>query len=97
MDLDINIYINSHFSGFFPIERVEEMHEQYYSKALELAKTAEWDEIILYAIYLFDEETEKMISADFMSLCIPYDEYKKLYPKLSSGCRLFIINNRRNM
>ncbi|MBR3283370.1 MAG: hypothetical protein IKI56_08770 [Ruminococcus sp.] len=89
--MDIELYIDSKFQGFFPLSVIEEHFDSALHKAEEMLPELEWDDIILYAILAYDEETEALISADLMCLCLSRYEYSKLYKKLSRSCRLFTL------
>ncbi|MBQ8961048.1 MAG: hypothetical protein IJ071_07510 [Ruminococcus sp.] len=91
---DIDLYINSQYSGFFPLSEIEERFEEYEAEAYELARIIDWDEVILYAIFSYDEESQAILSADLMLLRMPYEVYRELYLKLSKNCRLFFLRNR---
>lgn len=93
MSFDIDLYVDSSYNGFWPPEVIEDYFQEYHSKATELARNIDWDEIILYAIYCFDEETEAFISADFMLLRMDYCRYCKFAEKIAPGCRLFFVRN----
>ena len=72
MARDIDLYINSAYCGFWPLSKIEEYFEEYYSEAAARAEYIDWDEIILYAVLCYDEEKQTLISADFMMLRMDY-------------------------
>lgn len=92
---DINIFENSVFSGFFKSETVDRFFSEYYQLALELTKDVSWDYIILYAIIEYEKYSQKIISANFMTLEIPYGLYIKVVRKLWKNCRLFFVRGRK--
>ena len=92
--MDIDLYINSVYYGFHPIETIEEFRREYYDKAAEKALMIDWDEVILYAIYSYDEKTQGFISAEFMCLRMNMMRYSMLCSKISKNCRLFCLKNR---
>ncbi|HOO05028.1 MAG TPA: hypothetical protein PLH83_00785 [Ruminococcus sp.] len=94
MAQDIDLYIDSKYAGFFPLEEIEERFEEYEAEAYELSRIIDWDEIILYAIFSYDEDTQATLSADLMMLRMPYEVYQDLCMKLSKNCRLFFLRNR---
>ena len=63
---------------------------EYEEKAEKLAEKIDWDEAVLYAILLYDSETQACISADFMLYRLDYSRYVKLCGKIAPNCRLFI-------
>lgn len=94
MDYDIDLYIESSYAGFFPLDQIEERFSEYEQAAAELSRMIDWDEVILYAIYSYDQELQSILSADFMLLRMSYETYRSLYLKLSKNCRLFFVRNR---
>lgn len=90
---DIDLYINSKFCGFWPLDKIEEYFQEYSQKAAELAEYIDWDEIILYAVLSYDEEKQTFISADFMLLRMDYSKYAALNDKVSKNCRMFFKRN----
>ena len=52
--MDIDLYIDSVYHGFHPIETIEELRCEYYNKTAEKARMIDWDEVILYAIYSYN-------------------------------------------
>ena len=92
--MDIDLYIDSVYFGFFPIETIEEYRLEYYEKAAEKAKLLDWDEVVLYAIYSYDEATQGFISAEFTCLRMNFTRYAELCSKISKNCRLFCLKNR---
>ena len=59
--MDIDLYINSVYHGFHPIEVIENYRFEYFLKAVKKAYTIDWDEVVLYAIYSYDAETGEYI------------------------------------
>ena len=92
--MDIDLYINSVYHGFHPIEIIENYRFEYFLKAVKKAYTIDWDEVVLYAIYSYDAETQGFISADFMCLRMTYERYVQLCSGISKNCRLFCLKNR---
>lgn len=94
MARDIDLYINSSYCGFWPLDKIEEHFEEYSAKAQHLSEYIDWDEIVLFAVFSYDGEKQTIISADFMLLRMDYSRYVKLTEKLSGDCRLFFRRNR---
>ncbi|MCR5111810.1 MAG: hypothetical protein K6B38_13060 [Ruminococcus sp.] len=92
--MDIDIYIDSVYYGFHPIETVEDYFKEYRRIAAEKVRKIDWDEVILYAIYSYDETTQGFISAEFMCLRMNFSRYTELCSKISKTCRLFCLKNR---
>lgn len=93
MARSIDLYFNSGFAGSWPMQNIELYFDEYYNSASDLAEDIDWDEVVLYAIYCYDEADTSLISADFMLLRMSYKRYVKLCQKVSRNCRLFIIRN----
>ena len=92
--MDIDLYIDSVYHGFHPIETIEEFRQEYHDKAAEKARMIDWDEVVLYAIYSYDTNTQGFISAEFMCLRMNFERYSMLCSKISKNCRLFCLKNR---
>lgn len=95
MRSDINLFENSDYIGFVTPETIEEYFDEYYKSAAEKAKNISWDYVILYAILEYDKANQAMISANFMTLEIPYISYMKIVGKLFNTCRFFFIRGRK--
>lgn len=97
---DINLYSNSHFVGFVRPETVQEYLKSYHKIALDKVNDISWDYIILYAIIQYEsdnnnENHNNMISANFMTLEIPYGFYRQYAEKFCNQCRSFFIRGRK--
>lgn len=93
MGNDIDLYLNSVYCGFQCLDKIQELFEEYRNEAIEMAEIIDWDEIVLFAIFGYDNETEAFISADFMKIRMNYDRYVRLVDKLSDNCRFFFVRN----
>ncbi len=93
MKHDIDLYVNMHYRGFYPLEKIGPYFGEYYCKALEYARFIDWDEVILYAIFKYDEDSEALVSVDLMALRMDYSRYVSLTENLSPACRLYIVQN----
>lgn len=95
MRRDIDIYINSRHCGFFDISGVEEYLTEYEKNAFEMAKKVSWNYIVLYAFFEYDNNSEAILSADFMLLEMPFEEYASLAERLCESSRFFFIRGRK--
>lgn len=93
MAVDIELYLNTVYNGFWKLDAIENFFEEYHQAALELAQIIDWDEVVLFAIFSYDGETEEFISADFMKIRMNYDRYIDLMSKISPYCKLYIVRN----
>ena len=91
--MDIDLYINSVYFGFFPLDKIMEYRDEYYEKAREEARKLDWDEVILYAIYAYDSSTQGFVSADFMCIRMTFSRYVLLCSRISKNCRVFCLKN----
>lgn len=91
MDFEIDFYINSVYMGFRRLRKIEDYLREYAQKADILAESADWDEIVLYAILLYEPKTRKLLSADFMTLKMTYKRYIRLFSSLTENCKILFI------
>ena len=91
--MDIDLYIDFIYHGFYPLDVIEERFDEYHAAAVEAAEGLGDDEVILYAIYAFEEDTQRFIYANFMIRKLKLDEYARVCERLSKFCRLFCIGN----
>ncbi len=92
--MDVDLFLDTRYCGFYPISRIEEYFAAYEEKAESYVSQLDWDEVLLYAIYAYDKETQGIISADFMLLRMPYARYVRLCAEISENCRLFFKRNK---
>lgn len=93
--LDINLFKNSEFSGFVRHETIEQCFDEYYRKACGLARDVSWDYVVLYAVVEYGAKGRSIVSANFMTLEIPYGLYMCAVKRLYQNCRLFFIRGRK--
>ena len=91
--MDIDLYIDFVYHGFYRLDDIEEHFYEYQSMAEEAAKGLSDDEVILFAIYGFDEDTEDFIYANFMLRKLNMKQYTRVCERLSKYCRLFCVGN----
>jgi hypothetical protein len=91
--MDIDLYIDFVYHGFYRLDDIEERFDEYRLMAEEQADSLKDDEVILFAIYGFEEETERFIYANFILRRIKLDHYARVCERLSKRCRLFCIGN----
>lgn len=91
--MEIDLYYNSVYCGFQPLDTIMEIQHEYYEEACRRAKHIDWDEIMLYAIFSYNDEDQGFISADFMMIRLTYKRYKELCGKISRTCRVFFVRN----
>lgn len=91
--MDIDLYIDFVYHGFYRLDDIEERFDEYKSMAEEAAKDIGDNEVILFAIYAFDENTQDFIYANFMLRRLDLEHYARVCERLSKFCRLFCIGN----
>lgn len=91
--MDIDLYIDFVYHGFYRLEDIEERFEEYRSMAENAAKDISDDEVILYAVYAFDDKTQRFLYANFMIKKLKLEHYQRVCQRLSSFCRLFCTGN----
>lgn len=87
--MDVHLYLDSVYYGFFPISKIESHFAEYEHNAELYRDILDWDEVLLYAILAYDDSSETMLSAEFMLMRIPYDRFVRLRSSISENCRLF--------
>ncbi len=92
---DTDLYINSRYAGFQKLETIEEYFKEYRRLAIEKAKLAKWNSVVLYAVYEYHLPNQTLISADFVLLEMPYDVYVEFAQKLTDRTRFFFIRGRK--
>lgn len=91
--MDIDLYIDFVYHGFYRLDDIEERFNEYKSLAEDAAKGISDNEVILFAIYAFDENTKDFIYANFMLKRLSLEHYARVCERLSKYCRLFCIGN----
>ena len=91
--MDIDLYIDFVYHGFYRLSYIEDRFKEYEIMAEAASKELDENEVILYAIYGFDEKTQDFIYANFMVKKLKIEHYAKVCSALSKTCRLFCIGN----
>ncbi|MDE6520783.1 MAG: hypothetical protein K2K91_10080 [Ruminococcus sp.] len=92
---DINLFENSVFTGFVKPEVIYDLSDEYYKTAVEKSRFISWDYIILYAVYEYEENHQNIISANFLTLEIPYGIYTGTIKKLQKIYRFFFVRGKK--
>jgi len=74
------------------IDTVDEQLIAFRHRADTLRSYIDWDEIILYAIYSYDDDNA-LVSADFMLVRMTYEKYVRFISTINQNCRPFFIGN----
>lgn len=91
--MDIDLYIDFVYHGFYRLPYIEEKFSEFQLLAEEASGDLGADEVILFAIYGFDEKTQNFIYANFMIKRLRLEQYAKVCSALSKTCRLFCVGN----
>lgn len=91
--MDIDLYIDFVYHGFYRLSYIEDKFKEYEVMAESASSELEANEVILYAIYGFDEKTHNFIYANFMIKKLKVEQYAKVCSALSKTCRLFCVGN----
>lgn len=86
----IHLYQDFMYRGFAKYPHISKKFALYKNNALELAKQIGANEIILYAILVYDD-TGTFLAADLMTLRMDYPVYFEFCNKLSKRCRPFFV------
>ena len=89
--MDIDLYIDSVYSGFFTIKDIEKRIQEFRKLAEEAIKDANDDEIIVYAVFKYEKNSEKMVYANLMTEKITYQEYVGICKSDKDYRRYFFI------
>ena len=89
--MDIDLYIDSSYCGFYPASVIEDFFEDYKQEAAGLLDEIEDDEVILYAVYTYSSDSEKIISANFVCYRMNYLDLVDSCQSLSDYYRLFYL------
>lgn len=92
---DIYLYLDSRYAGFQCFETIEEYLAEYQQTASEKAKLTDWDSIVLYAVLEYGQEDERLLSANFVMLEIPYNDYVEFVQKLMNKTRFLFFRGRK--
>lgn len=89
--MDIELYIDSSYCGFYPIEIIKSYTIEYHLKARHMCKNLSSDSVVIYAIFSYDPKNQRFCSANFMTLTANYDKYVQLCSKISKNNRIFFV------
>lgn len=93
---DIRIYENSHNSGLFGMDKVDELFEMYEECAYDLAEQLDHDSVVLYAVFDYLPGRYILHSVDFMMYTMPYNLYVRFAAPLMNTSRLFFMRGRKD-
>lgn len=79
--MDIELYIDSSYCGFYPIEIIKSYTIEYHLKARHMCENLSSDSVVIYAIFSYDPKDQRFCSANFMTLTADYDKYVQLCSK----------------
>ena len=88
--MDIDVYVDFVYHGFFPLDNVEERFNEQLKAAEAVAEELNEDEVLIYAIYTYDQDSERIIAANFVTLLMSRVEYID-YCQSGDGYRRFFF------
>jgi len=94
--MDIDVYVDFVYHGFFTLDNVEERFSEQQKAAEAIADELAEDEVLIYAIYTYDDESERVLSVNFVSLLMSYDEYISYYRSDPSYRRFFFVKGNKH-
>lgn len=89
--MDIDLFIDSVYCGFHPVSVIEDYFADYQQEAAEYLDEIGDNEVIVYALYTYSSDSEKIISANFSCYRMDYNDYVDSCQSLSEYCRLFCL------
>ena len=87
MAQDIDLYIDSKYAGFFPLEEIEERFEEYEAEAYELSRIIDWDEEAKV-------HADKLVERELSRLRISFEAarqagYRRFICGMAIGCDMY--------
>ena len=92
--MDIDVYIDFVYHGFYSLDAVEERFQEQYDAALDASGLLDDDEVLIYAVYTYDAASGRVISANFTSMVMKYDEFVDYYWSDEAYRRFFFMKGR---
>ena len=89
--MDIDLYVDRVYYGFYPISTIEERFEEQKQLANELAADIDEGEVIVYAIFNYEPDSERIVSLELITERLDYDDYVRSYQSFSGYCRAFFV------
>jgi len=89
--MDIDLYVDRVYYGFYPITAIEERFAEQRRLAEELAEDIDRNDVIVYAIFNYEEDSERIVSLELMTERVSYDDYVRSYQSFSGYCRAFFV------
>lgn len=92
---EIGIYKNSGFLGYAYLCSVERLMRKFKSSAEMAAERTTWDSVVLYAVLDYEPRTQGILSANFMTAVMKYEDYAALVDKMPRERRFFFMRGRK--
>jgi hypothetical protein len=93
--MDVDLYIDSVYHGFYPMEYIEERFSEYKQLAEEAVDEIEDDEVIVYAVFKYERDSEKILYANLMTVKMTYQEYTEICLEDKEYRRYFFLKRGR--
>ena len=94
--MDIDVYVDFVYHGFFPLDNVEERFSEQQKAAKTVAEELGENEVLIYAIYTYDQESERIISVNFVTLLMSYEEYRDYCQSGDAYRRFFFVKGKQH-
>ncbi len=92
---DINLFKNSRFVGYAHINIVERLLKSYKMSAKAAAEHISWDNVVLYAVFDYAPKSLAILSVNFMTVVLKYEDYTNIVDKMASDKRFFFVRGRK--
>lgn len=89
--MDVDLYIDSVYCGFYPLEYIENRVAEYRQLAEEAAGEIDDGDVIVYAVFKYENDSEKIIYANLMTAKMTYQEYAEICQSDTEYRRYFFI------
>jgi hypothetical protein len=89
--MDIDLYVDSIYNGFFPMDVIEEFFEEHKQEAEEMLTDANDGEIIVYAVIKYEQDSEKIIYVNLMTEKMSYQKYVEICESDDEYRRYFFV------
>ncbi len=83
--MDIDIYVDSVYNGFFPVLIMEDLLNDHRAECASKAENIGEDDVLVYAVFSYEPDSQKIISLNLVCLVMPYSDYVGFVAEQNSG------------
>lgn len=94
--MDIDVYVDFVYHGFFTLDNVEERFREQQKAAEAVAEELGADEVLIYAIYTYAQDSERILSVNFVTLLMSREEYIDYCRSGETYRRFFFVKGKQN-